>query len=278
MLAPHVALNKVFSKALSLYAAYSTGYKSPVSSYFFIPYATANNTGIPGTGIVNTGLKPEKGTQYEVGSKGSLLSDKLSYQLAVFQTLFENKMAAVPYTVGNTTLYSYIVNSGRQNNKGVELAAAYVIVDKGAGAFRYLRPFANGTYSDFRYEDYVFQGTNYNGNKVAGVPKLVANAGFDLGLTGGLYANFTYSYKDPVYLTLAQKEAERTSSYNLLNAKAGIRQNISQHISVDAFVGANNITGIQYYNMIFVNQLPDAYLPAPKGTYYFGGLNLKYIF
>jgi iron complex outermembrane receptor protein len=278
MLAPHVALNKVFSKALSLYAAYSTGYKSPVSAYFFIPYATANNTGIPGTGIVNTGLKPEKGTQYEIGSKGSLLNDKFSYQLAIFQTLFENKMAAVPYTVGNTTLYSYVVNSGRQNNRGVELAVACTMADKAVGAVRYLRPFANGTYSDFKYEDYIFQGTNYNGNRVAGVPKFTANAGLDLGLAGGLYANFTYSYKDPVYLTLAQKESERTTAYNLLNAKAGIRQTVSQHVSLDAFVGANNLAGIQYYNMIFVNQLPDAYLPAPKGRYYFGGVNLKYIF
>jgi len=30
--------------------------------------------------------------------------------------------------------------------------------------------------------------------------------------------------------------------------------------------------------MIFVNQLPDAYLPAPKNTLFFGGLNLKYNF
>jgi hypothetical protein len=30
--------------------------------------------------------------------------------------------------------------------------------------------------------------------------------------------------------------------------------------------------------MVFANQLPDAYLPAPRNAMVFGGLNLKYTF
>src|SRR4029079_17423486 len=37
MFSPHFALNKIFSKKISVYASYSKGYKAPVSSYFFIP-------------------------------------------------------------------------------------------------------------------------------------------------------------------------------------------------------------------------------------------------
>ena len=276
MLSPHVAVNKVFSKELSVYASYSKGYKAPVSSYFFIPYATNSNGAIPGTGIVNTGLVPEKGMQYEVGSKGSLLHDKLNYQVAIFNALFENKMSAVAVSNGSVTLYSYIVNAGRQNNKGVEATVGYTALEKSVGFLRTIRPFGNLTYSDFRYEDYVFLGKDYNGNAVAGVPKFTSNLGVDFGLAYGLYGNVVYSYKDPVYITLDQQN--RTSSYNLLNAKLGIRRSLSQHFDLDAFVGANNLTGVKYYNMIFVNQLPDAYLPSPRETFYFGGLNLKYIF
>ncbi|WP_121355436.1 TonB-dependent receptor [Flavisolibacter nicotianae] len=276
MLSPHFAVNKVFSKELSLYAAYSKGYKAPVSSYFFIPYATSNNAAVPGTGIVNTGLVPEKGTQYEVGSKGSLLNDKLNYQLAVFQALFESKMSAVAVSNGAVTLYSYIVNAGRQNNRGVEVSVGYTVLDNSTGFFRTIRPFGNLTYSDFKYENYVFLGKDYNGNRVAGIPKFTTNLGVDLGLAYGLYANAVYTYKDPVYITLDQ--ANRTSSYNILNAKLGIRRSLSQHFDLDAFVGATNLTGVQYYNMVFVNQLPDAYLPAPRDAFYFGGLNLKYNF
>jgi iron complex outermembrane receptor protein len=69
-----------------------------------------------------------------------------------------------------------------------------------------------------------------------------------------------------------------TTSYNLLNAKAGIKRALSKHFDIDAFFGVNNITGVQYPLMVFVNQLPDAYLPAPFEANYFGGVNLKYNF
>ena len=274
MVSPHFAINKVFSKELSLYAAYSKGFKAPVSSYFFIPYATDGNGAIPGTGIVNTGLQPEKATQYELGSKGALLHDKLNYQVAFFNALFENKMSAVSVSNGSVTLYSYIVNSGRQNNKGVEAAVSYTAFNRNSGFFRVLRPFANLTYSDFRYENFVFLGKDYNGNRVAGVPKFVGNLGVDLTMNYGLYANLVYNYKDPVYITLDQQN--RTSSYNLLNAKLGLSRSLSAHFDLDVYAGATNLAGVQYYNMVFVNQLPDAYLPAPKEAFFFGGLNLKY--
>jgi iron complex outermembrane receptor protein len=276
MVSPHVAVNKVFSKELSLYASYSTGYKAPVSSYFFIPYAVVSNNPVSGTGIVNTGLQPEKGTQYEIGSKGSLLRDKLNYQVALFNAIFDDKMSAVSVSNGSVTLYSYIVNAGRQNNKGLEVAISYKALDKSVGFFQSLRPFGNLTYSDFKYENFVFLGKDYNGNQVAGVPKFTGNLGVDLGLAYGLYANAVYNYKDPVYITLDQQN--RTSSYTLLNAKIGIRRSLGGHVDIDAFAGANNLTGVQYYNMVFVNQLPDAYLPAPRDAFFFGGLNVKYNF
>ena len=43
-------------------------------------------------------------------------------------------------------------------------------------------------------------------------------------------------------------------------------------------LGANNITSVRYAQMVFVNQLPDAFLPGPKDINYFGGVNLKYTF
>jgi iron complex outermembrane recepter protein len=53
---------------------------------------------------------------------------------------------------------------------------------------------------------------------------------------------------------------------------------LSNHFDADLYFGINNITGTQYYYMVFVNQLPDAYLPAPNKANYFGGINLKYNF
>ncbi|RYD74482.1 MAG: TonB-dependent receptor, partial [Sphingobacteriales bacterium] len=112
LVSPHVAINKVFAKKFSVFASYSTGYKAPVSSYFFIPF----------TGAVNTGLKPEKGVQFEVGTKGSLIQDRLHYQLAAFNAVFSDKMTAVAVanSTNTATLYSYVANGGNQDHKGLE--------------------------------------------------------------------------------------------------------------------------------------------------------------
>lgn len=278
MVSPHVAVNKVFSKEFSVYASYSKGYKAPVSSYIFIP--TTNS--------VNTALKPEIGTQYEIGSKGSLFNGDLTYQVALFNAKFADKMTAVavPLSSGVATAYSYIVNGGTQNNKGLETLVKYSVYKSTEGFFSNISPWVNFTYSDFKYENFKYQTlstdkksvveVNYSGNPVAGVAPKVFNAGIDATTKVGLYANVNYNYRDAMPFT--SDGVNKTKSYSLINAKLGIRRTLVKHIDVDAFVGANNITGTQYYFMVFSNQLPDAYMPAPYKINYFGGLNVAYRF
>ena len=286
MFSPHFAINKVFSKQFSVYASYSKAYKAPVSSYFFIPYTTGQSE----SGIVNSKLKPEIGNQFEIGTKGALLNGKLTYQVALFDAVFSDKMTtvAVPFNA-STTLYSYVVNGGKQDNKGIEALIKYTIYESEKGFFSRITPFANLTYSDFKYKNYKFQsfaGTtvttvDYSGHAVAGVAKFVGNLGVDIATQPGIYANFTYFYKDGIPVTsdgLFNGQPYHAGSYTLANAKIGFQRSLSSHFDLDLYFGANNINGTKYPIMIFVNQIPDAYIAAPRNTNYFGGVNLKYNF
>lgn len=278
LVSPHFALNKVVNKQISVYASYSTGYKAPVSSYFFIPL----------TGQVNKGLKPEMGTQIELGTKGTVLKEKLYYQVALFNAVFSNKMTvvAVPNATNTATSYTYMANGGSQDNKGLEMLVKYHLVKSSTGIFKSVAPFTNFTYSDFKHKDFRFQQlstdkkstvvTDYSGKVVAGVPPTTVNAGIDAMTKWGIYGNVTYSYRDGMYFT--SDNLNKTASYSLLNAKLGFQHTFVNRLTLDAFVGANNITGIQYPAMVFLNQLPDAYLPAPREINYFGGLNVKFNF
>jgi iron complex outermembrane receptor protein len=202
LLSPHVAINKVFNESVSAYVSYSKGYKAPVSSYFFIPF----------TGQVNTGLKPEIGEQFEIGTKGNLFKTKLVYELALFNAKFKDKMTAIAVastTAPNTTAYSYVANGGDLNNKGIEVLLKYTIYQSATGFIKTIRPFGNMAYSDFKYEDYRFQKSvtvteDYSGKAVAGVPKFAGNLGIDIATKPGLYANVNYLYKDgcPFLLTV----------------------------------------------------------------------------
>lgn len=314
MLAPHLALNKVFSKHISAYVSYSTGYKAPVSSYFFVtvPKTGSGPTYVPAVGRVNSTLKPERGEQYEIGTKGSLLNDRLLFEVAGFKTTFSNKMTAVavPNPANTATLYTYMVNAGSQVDKGIEALVKYTIYRSENGFVRSITPFGNMTYSDFKYSNFKIQTIgktilppapptpppakdsnivlNYSGHAVAGVPKFTGNLGLDFSLKYGIYGNFTFSYRDGMSITsddsihVADGNNRITStfyhapSYSIMNARIGVRQSLSTRVDIDAFVGVNNMSSTQYPIMVFVNQIPDAYMPGPRNANYYGGLNIKF--
>ncbi|MBS1621082.1 MAG: TonB-dependent receptor [Bacteroidetes bacterium] len=284
MVSPHAALNKVFNKNYSVYISYSKGYKAPTSSLFYIPYVAADPSG---SGIINKGLKPEIGNQFEIGTKGSAWNNRFNYQLAIFNAVFSNKMGAINVldNLGTTTLYSYIVNAGKQVDKGVEALVKFTTYQSASGFIESIRPFANFTYSDFKYKDYFFHykgkvtidsAVNYDGKAVAGVPAFTGNMGVDVAAHCGLYGNMTYYYKDGFPIT--SDGLLNTSGYGLWNLKLGYKKNLSDHFDLDLTFGINNIAGVKHPIMVFVNQIPDAYLAGPSKANYFGGLNLKYNF
>jgi len=297
MWSPHVAVNKVFSKKISAYASYSKGYKAPVSSYFFVVTPVVGAT--PASGFVNQGLKPEYGDQFEIGTKGSVLKDRLSYQLALFSLKFTNKMTAISVPLNaTTTAYSYVVNGSDQKHKGLEATLRYAIVNNPQGLFTNVTPFINFTYSDFKYGDNFTLVTgstvalrdtiDYSGKRVYGVPKVMNALGIDVATRLGIYANLVHIYKDGVTIGTLRTSASganpkvfttyQSSSYSLLNGKIGFKRNLSNHFALDVFFGVDNITKTKYPLMIFVNQLADAYIPAPPKAVVYGGLNVKYNF
>lgn len=284
MYSPHVAVNKVFNSKVSVYAAYSKGYKAPVSSYFYITTPVVANPPTPSTGSLNESLKPEKGDQFEIGTKGTILNNSLVYQLALFNATFSDKMTTVAVPLNNTTTaYSYVVNGGKQDHKGVEAFLKYIFSQSKNGFFTLAAPYVNFTYSDFEYKNFQFMTGNstsnlktydFSGSPVAGVSKVVFSMGIDVDTKSGLYGNINHLYRDKMPITAP--DTLYASSYNLLNGKLGYRKNISSHFDIDISFGVNNITGTKYPIMIFVNQIPDAYIAGPRKANYFATLKLTY--
>ncbi|RYY67450.1 MAG: TonB-dependent receptor [Chitinophagaceae bacterium] len=285
--APHVAVNKVIAGKYSVFASYSTGYKAPVSSYFYIPFVS----GTVGTGEVNANLEPEKGQQVEVGTKGSLLRGRLQYELTYFHSDFRNKMTtnAVPGPNAATS-YTYVTNGGNQVQDGLEAAVRVNAVQNISGFFTQVAPFANVTWSDGRYKDFQFERfrvapnnnkdsiIDWSGKRVAGLPPVTCNVGVDVVTRPGIYANIYYTHRDAVYLTSDNLESQQAAAFGLLNAKLGFRRSFGRHLSMDAWAGGSNLTDEKHYIMVFINQLPDAYVPGALDAQWFGSISLKYHF
>ncbi|HXP49463.1 MAG TPA: hypothetical protein VN922_05905, partial [Bacteroidia bacterium] len=281
---PNVSIIKVFNDNVSAYASMSMGYTPPVLGQI-------KNS----LGNVDSTLKPESGTQYEIGTKGSLLDHKLSYQLALYDLDITNRLISEYVNSINYTL-----NAGEQRNMGAELYLAYSAISNKDGAITLLRPWISYTYSNDIYVDFKNYGkskvnggdtvlNDYSGNKAVGVAPNVFNLGIDLNTKSGFYLNVKFQYNDKVTITF--DNAGHAAAYNLLGAKLGYKKQIGNHFNVDAFVGAENLTNSTYYTFLFygpnLNGLAqssdhgrgDGYiLPAPFTSTYYGGVTLKYVF
>ena len=116
---------------------------------------------------------------YETGVKHLLWDNRAEWSFSAYDIVRKNVYAAA----GGQTLNI----AGRQESKGVELAAAVRPIDP-------LRVWGNIAYVDARYADYNFVGGSFSGNTPPNVPRVVANAGasyrffmpwpVELGVTG----------------------------------------------------------------------------------------------
>jgi len=272
---PRIGINQLITNDISVYANLSKGYAPPLTSDIVI---TALN-------LVQTDLKPEEATSYEIGSKGRLFKKRLSYELAVYTMDIKNKFVVPSYYVPGSTITTYTktVNAGKARHRGAELSLNYAY-DLPAGNFiSLIRPFASYTYTDARYTDFKTASADgkvvkdSSGRVLSGVPYNVYSGGIDVESRMGFYINTTVQHSDGVSIYLDKTMS--SPAYTLLNAKLGYRVVLARHYGIDVSGGNDNITDVRYPSMIFLNRAgnANAYLPgAPKAWY--GTLGFKYIF
>jgi iron complex outermembrane receptor protein len=276
---PRVALTKGFGAHTSAYASVSSGYTPPLLS----------NT-IANTGAVDLSLKPERAVQYEVGTQSSMLKNRLSTQIALFDV--ENSDKLVSETANSVT---YTTNAGKQRDRGAEVALSYLVVDNKSASLSLLRPWVSYTYTDSRFADFKSDNNNaattvdFSGNAVPRVPRNMINAGLDLETSQGAYLNGSYRHVDKVPVTFDNSTYVR--SYDLLGAKVGYKHQVDKHWNLDVFAGGDNLLGSTSYSFLFagpnINGLAqaadggsgDGYIvPAPYKATLYGSFSLSYAF
>ena len=276
---PSISIEKVFKENASVYANVSFGYTPPSINSMLVTAPTGTK--------LDTSLKPEKAIQYEIGTKGSFVHKKLSYQAALFYLDVANKLITEQAAGG----YTFVANAGEQRDMGVELSLSYAIIENHNTPVSLLRPFISYTYSYFTYHNFSDYAqinaarkdsvVNFSGKRVAGVAPNRFNAGLDFALKYGVYLNVTYQYFDKTPYTF--DNLHYAKAYNLLNAKIGYHGLFFKHLGVDVYAGVDNILSNTYYTGVFVGeslyQLGDgAFLPAPYKPTFYGGGTISYRF
>ncbi|UAY52718.1 TonB-dependent receptor [Ferruginibacter albus] len=273
-LSPRIGLVKQINENLAAHASISYGYSPP-------PSWEINNF----DGTLNTTIKPEDGVNYEVGVRGSLLKDKLSYDISAYQLLLTNAIVPVATQYG-TTSYR---NAGSTDQKGIEALLSYIFTNDKRKNISLLKPWISITANNYKFKTYQVETFDWNtysvvkadnsGKDVTGVIPFTFVAGVDLEMKQGVYFNIVYySYaKAP----MNDANTAYSNAYSLLNAKLGYKKSIGR-FGIDVFAGVNNALDTKYSSLISLNAdangTPAAWYNPSPGINYYGGIKLKYNF
>lgn len=255
---PRIGITQTFYKKINTYINISHGFSPPTLAETLTP-----------EGNINPDIKPETGINYEIGTKGQVLKDKLFFDLAYFTMHVKNLIVA-----RRTAEDEFVgVNAGKTTHNGLETTINYNFLDPGHNE-KNIIGFITYTLAGYSFEEFIDGDNNYSGNDLTGIPRHLLNAGISFLTRPGIYGNLNYQFVDK--MPMRDDNTAYSDSYQLLNAKLGYEKSFSNHFRLDIYGILNNFLNTKYASMIMVNAAsfggsePRYYYPGLPRNYYLG--------
>jgi iron complex outermembrane receptor protein len=260
---PNLGLEYQINNLTSVYGNISRGFSNPNLEETLTP-----------DGLINPDIEQEKGFNYEIGMKWSLLKARLWLNLALYRMNISDLLVAD--RVGEDQFIGR--NAGETRHQGIELDMNYSwYLNRG---FK-LSPFISYTLSDHSFINFVDGDEDFSGNELTGVPKHRINTGIRLEKDRRFYWNTTYQYVGAIPLT--DSNSLYSKAFGILNTRMGYTQEISSRFSMGIDLGINNIFNEVYARSVLINAVgfggsePRYFYPGP-GRNFYSGLRLRYLF
>jgi len=194
---PRIAVNYDLTDNTNIYGSYSQGIKAGG----FDPRARAD---LDPTGLSREGFGSETVDSYEIGLKGSLLQNRLTYALAGFIADYKDQQITVQQGVDadndgtNDTFISSVFNAGKSKYKGIEFEGNFALSENFALT-------AVAGYIDTDIEEIISAGVDISDGFVTqNTPEFTSRFGFnynyDLDQMGSLLFTGSASYRDEYFL------------------------------------------------------------------------------
>ncbi|MCR5889431.1 TonB-dependent receptor [Hymenobacter sp. J193] len=266
---PRLALLKEVTPLVSVYASVSSGFSPPTEEEIR-----------PSDGSLNQALQAERGTSYEVGTRGQLFQNRLSFDVAAYD--FQLRQTIV--TRSNAQGVQLFYNTGRTRQRGVEAALsgwlwrqatiASASVQNASGPLPMisttgLRAWASYAYNHYRFGQYAAGGNDFSGNRLTGAAPHTLTAGLDFSERMGFYLSPTLSHQ--ARLPLNDANTTYAAGYWTFGARGGWRRPLPGHLEADVYAGIDNATNRRYSLGNDLNAFGNRYFqPAPGRSYYTG--------
>ncbi|MBO0359967.1 TonB-dependent receptor plug domain-containing protein [Hymenobacter sp. BT186] len=272
-LAPRLALLKELTPQVSVYGSVGSGFSPPTEEEIR-----------PSNGSINTALQAERGTSYEVGTRGTLFNQRLKFDVAAYNFRLRETIVTRTDELG-TQLFA---NSGNTRQRGLEAALSgwlwqqtelvreytYPIGPSASGIFREekvvggVRAFASYAYNHYRFGRYESGGNNFSGNRLTGTAPHTLSAGLDFSELHGFYLSPTTNHQARIFLNDANTVS--APGYWTFATRAGWRRTLGQ-LELDIFGGVENATNRRYSLGNDLNAFGSRYFQPAPGRNYYGG-------
>ncbi|WP_244156918.1 TonB-dependent receptor [Pseudomonas coleopterorum] len=200
------------SDEVMAYVTYSRGYKGPAYNVFFNMQPRDTDA-----------LKPETSNTWEAGIKASAWDNRLTSNLAVFHSEYDNYQANFFDTVANQVV-TRLINAGSVSTEGVELDYALQATQnlKLSGALAYTR----ARIDQFSCPAGAAASCNVDGKTLPYSPdwKSYVRADYSIPLANGLDVELgtDYSWQSEVQYDISQNPDTKQGAYGIWNASIAL--------------------------------------------------------
>ena len=257
ILSPRIGFNYQLKIPVSVYCLISHGFSAPSLEETLNP-----------EGVINSSIMPESGINFETGSKGSLIGNRLMFEITAYKMFVKNLL--VTKRISEDVFTG--VNAGRSEHQGIELTAKYRFFESMSAVSPSISVFFSATISSNRFTDFVDDGISYKSKYLPGIPKSVFNAGIQYLNDEGLNFSILYRYAGSMFLNDAN--TGKTNGYCLLNARIAYVLKYNKSINTEFFAGFNNLLNKHYASMILVNA---KVFGNQSPRYYYPGLPFNFV-
>ncbi|MGE0157844.1 MAG: TonB-dependent receptor family protein [Gemmatimonadales bacterium] len=268
-LSPTIGVNVEINPMIGVFANFATSFETPTT----VELGNRSN----GSGGFNPDLDPMTGKTVEGGLRGTV-SNRVSFEVSVFQTKLENELIAYE----NADALTYYQNAGKTKRTGAEGIVRARLLEFATAQVSYSR-------TEAEFEEYVdLNGNDFSGMKVPGLAPQQLQGSLHFS-QGPWYLELGAEYTDEVpvndrncLVALAagtcpadasgNNQNGFTPSYTLFSARIGGSAVRLGGVEISPFAGLQNLTDEKYISSVTVNAFGGRfYEPGPGRTFFLGG-------
>lgn len=252
---PRIALLREISSWLSVYTSASTGFAPPTEEEVR-----------PSDGSLNRTLRAERGVSYEVGGRGAVLNNHLTFEVTAYRFGLRHTIVARPDAQGTQRF----ANAGTTQQLGLEVAVGAWLWRSDPATLTGVRAWSSYAYQDYRFGEYQApDGQDFSGHRLPGTAPHTLTAGLDATARAGFYAFPVVSHQ--ARLPLNEANSAAAAGYWTLSVRAGWRHDFSRNWSLDVFGSVDNAANARYSLGPDLNAFGGRYFqPAPGRSFALG--------